>query len=184
MEREARPMGQRQALQARREQREQQEQGEQERENLDKDQGESGESPPRIEAASVNDSVKPCSGATRPRRRFQLGAFHSRVPFWLIFQRKSRGNSRVSSLTFPASWGEAFAKPSRSRKSSTPSTSESTNTTQKRRAVGRTRRAEAREERGRMRERGARSKEAKREQRGARRNNEEQFGAPRDEFFC
>ena len=67
-----------QALQARREQREQQEQPEAERQNHQEEQGESGEGRPRIETASAYYRLQPCSGATRPRRRFELGASRSR----------------------------------------------------------------------------------------------------------
>ena len=39
--------------------------------------GESGEGRPRLETASAYYPLQPCSGATRPRRRFELGASRS-----------------------------------------------------------------------------------------------------------
>ena len=68
MEREARETEERQALQARREQREQEEQQETERQNHIEEQGESGESRPRIETASPYDRLCPSSPAARARR--------------------------------------------------------------------------------------------------------------------
>ena len=50
--------------------------------------GESGEGRPRLETASAYYPLQPCSGATRPRRRFELGASRSPRVAW-----KCVGNS-------------------------------------------------------------------------------------------
>ena len=69
--------------------------------------GESGEGRPRLETASAYYPLQPCSGATRPRRRFELGASRShRVAL------KSLGNPlQIAPGSLPGPPGAHFGPP-------------------------------------------------------------------------